>query len=99
MPENHIPKLRSLLNDPTGEEVCAQDLMDACVNMSMPLAKLEVENNKTALVDAKRALRKLKRMVVEMENRVKTTVAHEIAEWHVDNDVRDLGTGRSLSND
>jgi hypothetical protein len=78
MTEERFNKIRILLNDPMGDTLCLKDIIDQAIKMNVPLSKLEYENNRAAIDDAKKMAKRLRNLAVNFEKRLKEDVFKEI---------------------
>jgi len=78
MTEERFSKIRLLLNDPMGDNLCLKDIIDQAIKLNVPLSKLEYENNRAAIDEAKRLTKELRRMAINFEKRIKDDVFREI---------------------
>lgn len=99
MSDLKIEKIRYLLDDPYEEKVCLQDMIKALTDMSMLCAKLEIEQNRSAVVELKKRSKDFKRLAIDFNERVRGEVFNEVVEWQAGNDPKSQGRGGSLSND
>ena len=78
MTEERFSKIRLLLNDPMGDNLCLKDIIDQAIKLNVPLSKLEYENNRAAIDEAKRLSKHLRRMAIDFEKRLKDDIFKEI---------------------
>jgi hypothetical protein len=99
MSDLKIEKIRYLLDDPYEERVCLQDMIEAITGMSMLCAKLEIEQNRSAVVELKKRSKEFKKLAIDFNERVRGEVFNEVVEWQASNDPTSQGQGGSLRND
>jgi hypothetical protein len=78
MTEEKFSKIRLLLNDPLGDNLCLKDIIDQAIKLNVPLSKLEYENSRAAIDEAKRLSKNLRRMAIDFEKRLKDDIFKEI---------------------
>ncbi len=71
-------KLRNVLNDPRGEEVCLDTVIKAFAAISDQLRHLEYKNSAHSLREAKKAFRAAKKILVDFEERLKVEITEDI---------------------
>jgi hypothetical protein len=99
MSDLKIEKIRYLLDDPYEEKVCLQDMIEAITNMSMLCAKLEIEQNRSAIVELKKRAKDFKKLAIDFNERVRGEVFNEVVDWQANNDPKSQGQGAGLRND
>lgn len=72
-------RIRTLLTDPSKEEVCLSDVIEALMLCSDDLRDLEFKNTAHALRNAKESIRKARAIWIQFETRIKTKVTEEVA--------------------
>ena len=80
--KNQILKIRNLIKDcKEEEEIVLQDFISILSEVSKNCTKLEVENNKKIIVDLRRNLRDLKKVLILFKNRIDTEVYADVMHW------------------
>ena len=98
MSSGTVDKIRNILNDPREEDLCLSDIVNEALALDLLCAKLEIENNKTALRDLKRAIRNFKKTVIKFEYRIGTVIGNEIIAYDSNHKGENYHSGRGLSN-
>ncbi|MFN5417674.1 MAG: hypothetical protein ACK5B9_11505 [Flavobacteriia bacterium] len=73
-------KIRNLLVDHSGEEVCLTNLIHKLSDCGIELAKLEYRNTATALKNSKRELAEFEKLFVEFKLRIRNKITQEVME-------------------
>jgi predicted double-glycine peptidase len=71
-------KIRNLLIDHSGQEVCLKDLIHKLTDCGIELAKLEYKNTSPALKNSKRELAEFEKMFTEFKLRIRNKVTQEV---------------------
>ena len=71
-------RLRYILNDPSRNKVCLDDIVKVLANTSEKLRHLEYKNSAHSLREAKKAFRVAKNLIVDFEVRLKGEITEEI---------------------
>lgn len=75
-----MSKLRNVLEDPLGQEVCLKDVLEAFIGCSKRMSALEYKNSAWALREAKKALREAEKVMLEFKRRIKVDITEEVIE-------------------
>ena len=82
-------RLRYILNDPTNEKVCLDDVVMVLANTAEKLRHVEYKNSAHSLREAKKAFRIAKNLMTEFEVRLKGEITEEVVKAYSKIDKRD----------
>jgi hypothetical protein len=73
-----MSKLRNVLEDDMGEDVCLKDVINAFVGLSKRMSALEYNNTAHTLREAKVEFRAAERIMLEFKVRLKGPITEEV---------------------
>jgi len=83
---NNNPKIRDLVNrHPEDDKVVLSDIIQGCIELQVPLGKLEIHNYKDAVIEAVKMISAVEKNLKALKSHIRNDVRVEVLEYHNNN--------------